>query len=119
MNTDQFKRQLLAKEQELLTRIKQSGAGARGVAGDIGDVGDRSVDDEQKDQQFSEADSDWKTLNQVRDALRRIEAGTFGKCLVDGGPIEQKRLKAIPWAPYCAKHEALLEGATSLRTPSL
>ncbi len=120
MNTDPFKRQLLAKEQELLTRLKESGAVARAVPGDIaGDVGDKSIGDEQKAEQFKEADTDWKVLRQVQDALRRIEDGTYGKCLFDGGPIEEKRLKAIPWAAYCAKHTASSEEAASFRPPSL
>ena len=120
MKTEQYKRELLAKEQELLERIKQAGANARQPSPDVPiDVGDKSIDDEEKAEQFQEADTDSKILEQVQDALKRISDGTFGKCLVDGGPIEKKRLKAIPWAPYCAKHEALLEKAASLKTPSL
>lgn len=120
MNTERYKRELLAKEQELLTRLKQAGADVREPADDSAvDVGDKSIDDEEKGEQLKEAESDWKVLNQVRDALKRIEDGTFGKCLVDGRPIGEKRLKAIPWAPYCAKHQAQLEKAASLRTPSL
>jgi len=120
VKTEQYKRELLAKEQELLERLKQSGANARQPAADVPiEVGDKSIEDEEKGEQFKEADTDWKILEQVQDALKRINDGTFGKCLVDGGPIEKKRLKAIPWAPYCAKHQALLEKATSIRTPSL
>jgi RNA polymerase-binding transcription factor len=55
----------------------------------------------------------------VRDALQRIEDGTFGKCIVDGGPIEEKRLEAIPWTPYCLKHERQNELSEPLETPSL
>ncbi len=120
MNTEHYKRELLAKQQELLTRLKQEGATAREPVEDSAvDVGDKSMDDQKKGEQFKEADTDWKLLNQVRDALRRIEDGGFGKCLVDGEPIEEKRLKAIPWALYCAKHQAQLENAASLKTPSL
>ena len=41
------------------------------------------------------------TLRQVRDALQRIQAGTYGKCSVCGRPIEAARLEAVPWAEYC------------------
>jgi DnaK suppressor protein len=120
VKTEQYKRELLAKKQELLQRLKQSGANARQPEPDVPiDVGDKSIDDEEKGEQFEEAGTDWKILEQVQDALKRIDDGTFGKCLVDGGPIEKKRLKTIPWAPYCAKHQALLEKAASLKTPSL
>jgi DnaK suppressor protein len=51
--------------------------------------------------------------------LKRIDDGTFGQCAVDGGPIEAKRLDAIPWAPYCLKHQTLLEAAARRRMPTL
>ncbi len=38
--------------------------------------------------------------------------GRYGRCLVDGGPIGTKRLDAVPWAPYCIKHQRLLEAAS-------
>jgi RNA polymerase-binding transcription factor DksA len=40
-------------------------------------------------------------LKQVRDALVRVRVdnGTFGPCLVDGRPIEEKRLDDVPWTP--------------------
>jgi DnaK suppressor protein len=58
-------------------------------------------------------------LNQVRDALKRIDEGTFGTCVVDGKPIEDARLQAVPWTPYCLKHQQLREETGSARTPTL
>jgi DnaK suppressor protein len=55
----------------------------------------------------------------VRVALRRIEAGTYGRCIVDGEPIDEKRLEALPWTPYCLKHQTELEERAGTRTPSL
>jgi RNA polymerase-binding transcription factor DksA len=37
---------------------------------------------------------------------------------VDGGPIELKRLEAIPWALYCVRHQKLRE-VTSRPKPTL
>ena len=48
-------------------------------------------------------------LTQVQDALKRIEDGTYGKCIVCGQPIPEKRLEAIPWAARCVKDESQLE----------
>ncbi|HTK06563.1 MAG TPA: TraR/DksA family transcriptional regulator [Ktedonobacteraceae bacterium] len=48
-------------------------------------------------------------LSDVDAALKRIEDGTYGKCVVDGVPIPEKRLEAIPWAARCVKHESELE----------
>jgi DnaK suppressor protein len=57
------------------------------------------------------------TLQQVREAIQRIEDGTYGRCGVDGGPIEEKRLDAVPWTPYCARHAQ--ERETGRRVPTL
>jgi len=70
-------------------------------------------------EQFTEAEHDVNVLQQVRAALRRIADGTFGTCIVDGGPIEEQRLEATPWTPYCLKHATRLEAATSVRMPTL
>ncbi len=37
-------------------------------------------------------------------ALKRIEDGTYGKCEVCGGKIEETRLEADPSATTCIKH---------------
>jgi DnaK suppressor protein len=38
---------------------------------------------------------------QVREALRRLEDGTFGLCEECGRPIAKARLDAVPFAAYC------------------
>lgn len=48
-------------------------------------------------------------LTEVQQALKRIEQGTYGKCVVCGRPIPEKRLEAIPWAARDVEHEAALE----------
>ena len=42
-----------------------------------------------------------RRLQLVEDALDRIERGTFGVCQDCGRAVEEKRLKAIPWAHLC------------------
>lgn len=37
-------------------------------------------------------------VEQIDAALARVEAGTYGVCVVSSKPIPQDRLKAIPWA---------------------
>jgi RNA polymerase-binding transcription factor DksA len=121
LNTEEFKHRLLAEEKSLTSMIHTAGTNARDLSDgpSARDWSDASVRDEEKDGQLQEADIDLTTLNRVRDALKRIEAGTFGQCLVDGGPIEEKRLRAIPWTPYCLKHEQLQEQERPRRIPTL
>ncbi len=108
-----YKRRLLELEAELSNRVARDATLAREQFVDTAaDAGDASVADESEGEDFTEAELDSTVLQQVKEALRRIEAGTFGHCLVDGGLIETKRLDAVPWAPYCIKHQKLLEAAS-------
>jgi DnaK suppressor protein len=121
LNIEEYKQRLQAEERRLLENIKRAEENTRELGDGVspGDQSDAGVIDEEKEDQFQELDSDSNTLKLVRDALKRIEEGTFGKCLVDGGPIEEKRLNAMPWTPYCLKHEQLLEKQKPRRMPTL
>jgi DnaK suppressor protein len=46
-------------------------------------------------------DRESKLLRNVRAALRRIDDGSFGVCLYCEEDISQRRLAAVPWAPFC------------------
>ncbi|MEO8970746.1 MAG: TraR/DksA C4-type zinc finger protein [Ktedonobacteraceae bacterium] len=48
-------------------------------------------------------------LTEIEQALERLNNGTYGKCVVCGQPIPEKRLEAIPWAARCIKDEEQLE----------
>lgn len=41
---------------------------------------------------------------QVTDALARLDAGTYGQCLVCGKAIDEERLEARPEARTCREH---------------
>jgi DnaK suppressor protein len=120
MNIQHYKQRLLDLEKTLSARIGQETDNGRGEFIDSAhDVGDASVADEGASEAFTEAEHNADMLQQVRDALGRVEDGTFGTCIVDGGPIEEQRLEAVPWTRYCLKHAERLEVAASLRTPTL
>jgi DnaK suppressor protein len=40
-------------------------------------------------------------LRQIREALFRIEKGTYGVCLHCEEDISPKRMAAVPWAKFC------------------
>jgi RNA polymerase-binding transcription factor DksA len=40
-------------------------------------------------------------LEQVDEALARLDSDSFGICLYCGKPIHSERLEALPWAPQC------------------
>lgn len=49
------------------------------------------------------ASSEQRLLNDIDDALRKIEEGTFGNCEVCNSKISADRLKAVPYARLCIK----------------
>jgi len=120
MHMNQYKERLLELEARLSAGTAREREGARGQVVDTpGDIGDASVADEGQGEDFAEGELDATVLQQVRDALTRIDDGTYGRCVVDGGPIERQRLEAVPWTPYCLKHQAQLEQGAQQKTPTL
>jgi RNA polymerase-binding transcription factor DksA len=58
---------------------------------------------EQKVQRIS-----WER-QQILGALQLIEAGTYGRCRIDGEPIDDARLEARPEAELCLRHQVEAE----------
>jgi RNA polymerase-binding protein DksA len=50
-----------------------------------------------------------KELEEIDDALDRIQRGNFGVCEGTGKPIPKKRLEVFPAARYCVEYQAELE----------
>jgi len=119
VNVEYYRERLLELERQLAERVGDERETARDEHDDQSAAGDVARVDELKAEYFTLADSDADVLAQVRAALKRIEDGTYGTCLVDGGPIEPQRLESVPWTPYCLKHQRELEKRAQLRTPSL
>jgi DnaK suppressor protein len=117
VDTDKYRRRLQALEQEFSRKIRRQVGDALEPAERQPDPGDQTVIDELRDERFELAQTDSDILANVRAALSRIADGTFGRCLVDGGPIEEPRLEAVPWTPYCTKHQRQIEQAAGMRTP--
>ncbi len=56
---------------------------------------------------IASGESQW--LDQIADALKRIEDGTFGICEGCHESIPKKRLEAFPSARYCVECQSKLE----------
>lgn len=50
-------------------------------------------------------------LAEIDAALQRIDDGSFGTCVVCGGPIGEERLEAVPYATLCIDDKRALERA--------
>lgn len=64
----------------------------------MGELGSSSME---REKAFMFASRDGVYLNQIEDALKRIEEGTFGLCRVCGCEIPVARLEAVPTTKIC------------------
>ena len=102
MDFKSYNLRLQEKERELVAAISRFENEARGAGeSEVGDPTDRATTSEEKSTTFEESNLEWQTLVQVREALQRMQEGSFGKCIDCGRAIEPARLAAIPWTPYC------------------
>ena len=92
---------------------------AREAGDDQRAASDLAQVDQLKEDSLALAETDSAILAAVRAALRRIDDGTYGRCVADGKPIDEKRLEAVPWTQYCRKHQSELEEGAGTRAPSL
>jgi RNA polymerase-binding transcription factor DksA len=120
MGLQRFRRNLLALEASLSQRSRKPrqdamSSGPEGPA----NAADASVGDFGAGEAPAERELDATVLQQVRDALLRIDAGTFGSCGVDGGAIEKRRLEVMLWTPYCLRHAQALDGNAHRLMPRL
>ena len=108
-----FKQRLLAKERELQAEIARFESEARDAGeAEVRDSGDAATASQNSSEALQEGTVLSQILVQVQDALRRIERGTFGKCVACDRQIEPARLEAIPWTPYCLADQEKQDQAT-------
>jgi DnaK suppressor protein len=115
IDIQQMKVRLEAKLEELkgqiddLTEATPEAVDPIQTSDDPQDFEEASIDANEMVDEQSIKVNEQALLTEVQEALSRIEAGTYGKCVVCGQPIPEKRLEAIPWAARCVKDEEALE----------
>jgi len=99
-------RRLREKERELSADVARLEGEARATGGEgVQDAADDAASAESASESLAEGSLASRTLIEVQDALRRLEAGTWGTCIVCGRPIEPARLEAVPWTARCLKDQ--------------
>ncbi len=73
------------------------------------DIADKAVSSYTREFLYSLTDGERNTLLHIDDALARIDEGNYGLCLNCGQLMTEKRLNAVPWAPYCLDCQELSE----------
>lgn len=112
MDTDTARRRL----EESLGELDRSMSTLHGEGGDSGELS--SYDQHQADtaSELSDNDREEAVLEvvsrqraEVLAALRRLDEGSYGRCVVCGQPLPDERLEARPEAARCVRCQQLAE----------
>jgi RNA polymerase-binding transcription factor DksA len=110
LDTAQYRARLLEEQERLMNAVdfldRENPGSISDELGDIVTAGDSNLGDtatatydRELDQSLEEGAQ--QTLIAIKDALRKIDDGSYGTCEVCGKPIGEGRLAAIPWARLC------------------
>jgi RNA polymerase-binding transcription factor DksA len=110
IDTSQCRARLLEEQERLMNAVdfldRENPGSIADELGDIVTSGDNNLGDtatatydRELDQSLEEGAQ--QTLDAIKDALRKIEDGSYGTCEVCGRPIAPERLAAMPWARLC------------------
>lgn len=100
-----LKQRLLQRQDELLADIEahktRHSDGGTHIRTHRGETDDQAVVETLDAMEIAEVARDAAELDEVRRALDRLAAGTYGECLACGEEIGLPRLTAAPQAPLC------------------
>src|SRR3970040_2386652 len=100
--SDGYRKLLLARKHELAEAYNKNKTYGR-LTEDEGtqDLADKASNAYTKEFLYSLSNTDREVLQQVDEALHRLNRGTFGICIECGKELNRKRLEAVPWARHC------------------
>jgi len=73
------------------------------------DIADKAVSSYTREFLYSLTDGERGTLLQIDEAIARVDDSSYGLCANCGQSMAERRLTAVPWAPYCVDCQELAE----------
>ena len=97
-----------ARKAQLVKRLQELGARLEAIEEELDSHQNRDWEElatEREGDEVLEAtgNAGLAEITQIRAALKRIEAGSYGDCVRCGEPIAEARLDALPWTPLCRR----------------
>jgi DnaK suppressor protein len=77
------------------------------------DEGDLALISHNKELLYNLAETDFRRLKAIEDALKKMDREEYGECAGCGEDINEKRLVAIPWATMCIECQEVDERENS------
>ena len=108
---DYFRKLLLSQRGQAIEDVRADRATAVEGSDGVTDSGEESELDTTRSTALNLASRQSQLIEEIDDALRRIDDGSYGQCAVCGKPIDEERLKAMPTAKYDAACQAALEAS--------
>jgi len=108
-----LKGMLEVRRQEILDKLRTIREAMPDQRLDVQDAEEQAVTDFAKDMEFALVQMKADTLGRIDEAMRRLEAGTYGECAECGTEIPAARLKALPFAVLCRDCQAQEERRTA------
>ena len=105
-----FKKFLHNEREQIVGDVKKINESSKEMGQDgIQDIGDEAANIYNKQILLSLNENERTMLQEVDEALDRIEDGTYGTCDECGGPIDLKRLEVRPVSKHCVPCKTKLE----------
>ena len=104
-----FKDMLLQKRNALEGIVRRTEDYGREKDQNTQDVADMAVESYTREFLFGKSAGDRRMLQNIEDALSRIDGRTYGFCANCDDEIGPRRLEAVPWATMCVKCQELRE----------
>jgi DnaK suppressor protein len=104
-----FRKLLTERLDDLLKEASKTVSGMSDREQNTGDPTDQATAEGDRNFLLRMRDRDWKLAGKIREALDRIEDGTYGICEVCGNEISKRRLMARPVTTLCIECKTLQE----------
>jgi RNA polymerase-binding protein DksA len=109
-----YKKLLLEKREEILGEInhiaKENLKSQKEASGDLSGysyhMADMASDSYDRELSLNIASGEQEIIYEIDEALKRIDEGGYGRCLLCNKRIPVRRLKAVPYTKHCIQCQA-------------
>jgi len=109
-----FKKLLLGQRARIMGELRQIEEvnlhdGTANAGSDFNSLAEVGTDNFDRETALKVASTEAESLQEIDEALRRVDDGIYGDCEGCKKPIPKKRLEVNPWARYCVECQSKLE----------
>ena len=104
---ESLRKMLQEQKQSLLEKVKTNVSTSKeDLPNEVRDSADAASDYYERELAWGLSETERMRLQEVEDALERIDGGSYGKCEGCGAQIAPPRLEALPFAKLCLECQA-------------